>query len=557
MRGFQWRLLGAVFLASVGLGARATLPAPPDLILTGDFITLDPATPRAETIAITGQRIVAVGPKAMVLALAGPRTERVAIPGVALPGFADAHAHPSALGEQLEILDLAGLSKGEIIARVAAASRTAPGGEWLRGTGWDQGRWQPPEFPTAAELDAASGTHPALLDRVDGHSVWVNSRALGLAHIARDTPDPKGGRILRDAAGEPAGILVDAAVGLMSRVVPEPTHATRERRLRAALAQYAAWGLTGVHDAGDSLADIGLYKELLAKKALPIRVYAMALGTGDAAEHYLSSGPEIGLGEGRLTVRSFKVLLDGALGSRGAQLSEPYSDAPSERGLELMSDPALATLVSRAAAKDFQVCVHAIGDRANHRLLDIFSTAGDAARRLRFRDEHASIVRDEDVPRFAALGVIASMQPVFVGEYSRWAAERVGPARLHWVYRTRDLLEHGAVVASGTDFPSSDAGDAVATLYSMVTRSGPDGTPAEGWLPDQKVGVDVALRSMTAGPAFASFQENDLGALTVGRYADITVLSADPYAVAPRDLRSLRVLMTWVGGKVVFDAGRR
>ncbi len=281
----------------------------------------------------------------------------------------------------------------------------------------------------------------------------------------------------------------------------------------------------------------------------------MALGTGETAEHYLQSGPEIGLGDGRLTIRSFKVLLDGALGSRGAQLSEPYSDAPSERGLELLGDQALATLVERAAAKGFQVCAHAIGDLANHRLLDAFARAGDAARKLRFRDEHASIVRDEDVPRFATLGVVASMQPVFVGEYSRWAAERVGPARLKWVYRTRDLLEQGAVVASGTDFPSSDAGDAVATLASMVTRSGPDGAPADGWLPDQRVDVDVALRSMTAAPAFASFQENDLGALTVGRYADLTVLSADPYAVPPAELRSLRVLMTWVGGRVVFELG--
>ncbi|MEP7067325.1 MAG: amidohydrolase family protein, partial [Gemmatimonadota bacterium] len=249
---------------------------------------------------------------------------------------------------------------------------------------------------------------------------------------------------------------------------------------------------------------------------------------------------------------SVKIVLDGALGSRGAQLAAPYADEPGKRGLSLVSDTQLDSIIRLCVARDFQVNVHAIGDKANRRLLDAFARAGAAARRLRFRDEHASLVPDDQLPRFAALGVIASIQPVFVGEYSRFAEARVGASRVHWVERTRDFVTSGARIASGTDYPASDTGDPIATLFSMVTRRGADGTPESGWLPDQRVSVDVALRSMTAGPAYAAFEENRLGAITFGRAADLTVLSADPYAVPPDSLRALRVLRTIVGGHTVW-----
>jgi predicted amidohydrolase YtcJ len=285
-------------------------------------------------------------------------------------------------------------------------------------------------------------------------------------------------------------------------------------------------------------------------------MYVMASAQDPTFTRALERGPEIALGGGMLTIRSVKVVLDGALGSRGAQLSAPYADAPQDRGLSLMTDAQLDSIIAAAAARGFQVNVHAIGDEATHRLLDAFERAGSVTRSLRFRDEHVSIVRDEDVPRFARLGVIASMQPVFVGEYARFAEARVGKARLPWVYRTRDLLEAGAVVASGTDYPASDAGDPIMTLYGMTTRRGPDGLPHGGWLSSQQVGVDVALRSMTQGAAYAAFLEKELGAITVGRRADFTVLSDDPYAMAPEELRSLRVLRTVVGGRVVYEGER-
>jgi len=527
---------------------------PPEIVFTGNFITLDSAAPRVEAVAVSRGRIVALGTRQQVMRLAGTTTKRIELPGFALPGFADAHAHPSAVGDQLTLLDLATLSKTEILRRVGAAARHAAPGDWIVGNGWDQGFWQPAVFPTTADLDSLSHGHPVLLNRIDGHSMWVNTRVLQLAGITSATKDPAGGRIVRDASGAATGMVIDNAMDLVNRVVPPLTHDQRMTRLRKALDQYVAWGLTSVHSAGDELPDIALYKELLAQHQLPLRVYAMPYGKGESLEHYLVSGPEIGLGDGRLTMRGFKVLLDGALGSRGAQLTEPYADAPRERGLVITTDAALDSLIRRAIPKGFQVNVHAIGDLANHRLLDAYQRAGAAARQLRFRDEHASVVRDEDVPRFAKLGVIVSLQPVFVGEYSRWAGDRLGTARLPWVVRTRDLMQSGAVIASGTDYPSSDTGDPILTLFALVTRRGFDGKPAGGWLPSQRVSMDAALRSMTMGPAYAAFQEKDLGAISVGRYADFTVLSADPYAVAPESLRTLRVLRTIVGGAIAHSA---
>jgi hypothetical protein len=467
-----------------------------------------------------------------------------------LPGFAEAHGHARSVGEQLEILDLRGLSKQEILDRVAEAAAGSGSDEWIRGKGWDQGHWTEESFPTSSDLDRVAPDHPVFLSRIDGHSAWLNSRALELGGISAATADPEGGKIFRDQKGNPTGILVDEALDLVRERRPASTPEEREARLRAALDQYVRWGVTSLHDAGVGLEGIETYRQLLEKDALPLRVYVMASGEGAAAEEYLEKGPEIDP-EGRLTVRCFKVLLDGALGSRGAELAEPYSDLPSETGLVQMKDDEFRRLLERATERGFQVAAHAIGDRAIRRALDGYEAVGPRLRELRPRIEHVSVVNPSDIPRFAALGVIASMQPNFVGEYSRWSLDRVGPGRITWVYPTKTLLDAGAVVASGTDFTASDSGDPVVTLYSLVTRKGADRAPEEGFLPEQKIGVEEALRTMTEGAAFASFQENDLGALTVGRFADMTVLSEDPRSMPPEELRDLRVLATVVGGKVV------
>ena len=547
--------------ASVIFGTIALfLSSPPrtqaaDVVYLGRFVTLASNPGEAAALAVAGGRIVAVGTEAEVTSAVHSSVPRVRFEGVAVPGLADAHVHALAFGEQLEILDLRGMSKAEIVERVAARTKGLAPGSWVVGRGWDQGFWRPAVFPTAADLDAVSQAHPVLLTRIDGHSVWANSVAMRLARITRETRDPDGGYLMRDASGVPTGILVDAATELVEKITPEPTRAQLKARLKAALAEYVRLGLTSVHDAGVDLQGIGLYRELLAAGELPLRVYVMAQGTGPTAARLLSIKPDTSVPDHRLVIRSFKVMLDGALGSRGAQLAEPYADAEGQRGLELMTDAALGAFVRDAAARGYQVNAHAIGDRAVTRALDAFERQGgpDLAAR-RFRIEHASVIAERDVPRFAALQVIASMQPNFVGEYSRWAADRLGPVRVMRVMPVKDLLASGAKVAAGSDYPAADSGDPLVTLYSLVTRMGARGAPAGGWLPAQKIDVNTALEAMTAVPAYAAFQERDLGALTPGRLADLTVLSADPRSMPADRLKDLSVEMTVVGGVRVFES---
>ena len=553
------RNLAPVMLAVLALAPASGVPVlrvqSPVTLFTGVFITLDAGRSRASAVAVADGRIVAVGDEADLQQRFRVATT-VRLPGVTVPGFADAHIHTLGLGEQLEKLDLRGLQKDAIVELVAAQARTTAAGGWILGGGWDQGFWSPARFPQARDLDAVAPTHPVMLTRIDGHSVWLNSVALTRAGITAATPDPDGGRILRDPSGAPTGMLVDNAVDLVQKVVPSPTREQLERRMVAAFTQMARWGLTSVHDAGATVDEIAIYKDLLGRGQMPVRAYVMARGTGDTAREYLGRGPEIGLGDGRLTVRSFKVMLDGALGSRGAQLLEPYSDERGVRGLDLMPKAELHALVKNAAVRGFQVNAHAIGDAAVRRALDAFEANGGSAQELarrRFRVEHVSLVNDRDLPRFSTLGVIASMQPNFVGEYSRWAVDRVGEARITDVYRTMDLLRSGALVAAGSDFPAADTGDPIVTLFSMVTRMGARAAPQGGWHPDQKASVDQTLKAMTAAPAFAAFQENDLGAIAPGRYADFTVLSADPYDTPPERLNGLKVLRTIVGGTVIFQ----
>jgi predicted amidohydrolase YtcJ len=525
----------------------------PEVIFIGRFITLDAAVHEVEALAVTGGRIVAAGTAQSILELAGDHTQRVDIRGVAVPGWVDAHVHVAGLGDFLETLNVQAQSKEAILEKVARAAAATPRGEWIVGRGWDEGYFVVEEDPTAADLDPVSPDHPVILSGIGGHSVWVNSQALARAGIDAATANPEGGRIVRDAEGRATGLLLETAESLVTSVMPDTTSPeVLERRMLAALERYTHWGLTGVHDAGAGLAEIAVYKKLAEGGELPLRVYAMAHGDA-AVEHYLSSGPETGLYDGRLTIRSFKIYVDGALGSRGAELSEPYSDAPDSSGLRQMQDDDLDAFMVAAKAKGFQVNAHVIGDLAVRRALDAIERNG-LTKTDRFRLEHASMITPGDMSRFAGLGAIASMQPVFVGEYQRWGEDRVGSERAAWILPFWDLLSTGAVLASGTDFPASDSGDPRHTLYALVTRKGFDGQPADGWFPDQRIDTETALRSMSEGPAYAAFEELDLGTLGIGRYADFTVLADDPQNVPPEALRSLAVTMTVVGGKITFNA---
>ena len=565
------RLVGLAVLFVAGSLGATTHAAPPaetaDLVLTGaSVVTLDPARPRATAIAVRAGRILRVGSDAEVQALAGPRTRRLALAGRAVvPGLADAHAHVESLGESLEELSLVGAtSLEEVLERVRRASAALPPGEWLQGRGWDQNDWTEKRFPTAADLDRAAGDRPVYLSRIDGHAGWANTKAMTAAGLTASTPDPAGGRLLRDASGVPSGVLVDAAMSLVTSKIPAPSKAVRKRRLARGLRACAEAGLTSVHDAGITIDTIALYKELLAEHALPVRVYAMIHGPDAGPGDFLAQGaalrPEIGLGDGRLTVRAIKVVADGALGSRGALLLAPYSDEPGTKGL-LTVDPSLFREVLRqAVARGFQVNTHAIGDGANRFVLDAYQAAfaglaGGGADR-RFRIEHAQVLAPEDVPRFKSLGVIPSVQPTHCTSDMYWATDRVGPERAKGAYLWQTFLKQGVVLAAGSDAPVESIA-VLPGLYAAVTRQDAKGWPAGGWHPEERVTVEEALRMFSESAAYAAFEEKDRGRITAGMRADLTVLGKDPTAIAPVELLTTPVVMTIVGGVVEYDGSKK
>jgi hypothetical protein len=565
-----WR--GAAVLSTTvlaGATARAAAAAEPaaDLVITGaKVVTLDPARPRATAIAVRAGRIARVGADADVRALAGPATGRLDLSGrTIVPGLADAHVHVEGLGAALENLSLVGAaSLDEALERVRRAAAALPAGEWLLGRGWDQNDWPGGGFPTAADLDRASGDRPVYLTRVDGHAGWGNTKAITLAGVTAATADPSGGRILRDAGGAPSGVFVDAAQRLVTSKIPAPSREVRKRRLARGLKACAQAGLTSVHDAGVGLDTVPLYKELLAEDALPVRVYVMLRGPGGGPDEFLAAGSvlrlEVGLGDGRLTVRAIKVVADGALGSRGALLLAPYSDEPATKGL-LTVDPArFRELLRQALARGFQVNTHAIGDGANRFVLDGYQQAfaavpGGAADR-RFRIEHAQVIAPEDVPRFKSLGVIPSVQPTHCTSDMYWATDRLGPERARGAYLWKTFLKRGVVLAGGSDAPVESIA-VLPGLYAAVTRQDAKGWPAGGWHAEERVTIDEALTMFSGGAAFAAFDEKDGGRIAAGLRADFTVLGRDPTTIAPAEILTTPVVLTMVGGRVEYDGSRK
>jgi predicted amidohydrolase YtcJ len=538
------------------LAAGAERPA--DLVLTGgNVITLEDARPRAAAIAVRGGRIVAVGSEADVRPFRGATTRRIDLKGqTVVPGLTDAHVHVENIGTALESLDLVGAqSLDEALARVRERTQAAPAGEWVLGRGWDQNDWPDKAFPTAAALDSASGDHPVYLTRVDGHAGWANSRALAVAGITAQTPDPPGGRILRDSQGAATGVLVDAAQALVRRQIPPPTREVRKRRLAAGLAAAAAAGLTSVHDAGVDAETVALYKELLGEAPLPTRVYVMIRGP----EEFLALGPalkpEVGLGDGQLTVRAIKVVADGALGSRGAWLLAPYADEPGKTGLRTVEPAPFKELLRRALAQGFQVNTHAIGDAANRFVLDAYQEAfaGKPGSAHRFRVEHAQVVAPSDVPRFKSLGVIPSMQPTHCTSDMYWATDRVGPERAKGAYLWKTFLRDGVPVPAGSDAPVESIA-VVPGLHAAVTRQDAKGWPDGGWHPAERVTPLEALRMFARDTAYAAFEEAHRGTIALGKRADLTVLDRDITAVPPAEILAARVTAVVVGGRVVHEA---
>lgn len=547
-------------LAPAGLGAQRSA----DLVLTnGRIYTVDNARPLVSALAVRGGRIVFVGSDAEAKVLGGPGARVIDLHGATvLPGFVDAHAHLLSLGTSLTRVNLAGSrSYDEVIARVRAWAKDVKPGEWIIGRGWDQTRWPSREFPTHEALSRAFPNNPVVLTRVDGHALLANARAMQLAGVTAATEDPSGGRIMRLPSGAPSGVFVDNAQDLIGRATPASSPDEKRKAILAAIADCNRWGLVGVHDAGEEASTIAIYEELARAGNYNLRNYVMLSDPGEPGSRaalsnpYLRRGPESALYGGHLWIRAIKLYADGALGSRGAALLAPYSDEPSNSGLLVSKPEHIRSMAEMALRRGFQVNVHAIGDRGNRIVLDAFESALRVVPRAdhRFRIEHAQILSAQDIPRFAKLGVIPSMQATHQTSDMRWAEARVGPERIRGAYAWRSLLNMGAAIPNGTDFPVEEV-NPLLTFHAAVTRQAPDNLPAGGWYPAEKMTREEALQSMTIWPAYAGFQESVMGSLTPGKYADFVVLDRDIMRVPDTKLLGARVLSTWIGGKRVYEA---
>jgi predicted amidohydrolase YtcJ len=549
--------VAALFVAGTvpAQGAPAA-PAPADLIaINGRIYTADAARPVVEAFAVRGGRVVFVGDVRGARALANARTQVVDLGGrTVIPGMTDAHAHVAGLGATLRNVDLTGTaSYAEVIARVVERARTTPRGEWILGRGWDQNDWGSTAFPTHEALSRAVPDHPVFLTRVDGHAILANARAMAAANVTRATQAPAGGAIARAAEGNPSGVYVDNAEDLAGREIPPTTRAQQKENIKNAITEMHRWGLTGVHDAGAGPQSLEIYEELGRENALKIRLYAMISDNATAIDSWFRRGPLVGGHNGMLWVRSIKLYQDGALGSRGAALLEPYSDAAGNTGLLVSPAEHIQDVATRALAAGFQVNTHAIGDRGNRLVLDSYEAALAARPTAdhRFRVEHAQILHSDDIPRFAALGVIPSMQASHQTSDMYWAGTRLGETRLRGAYAWRSLIASGVVIPNGSDFPVEYVNPLISFMAS-VARQDARGWPAGGWYPEQRMTRDEALLSMSLWPAYAAFQEAELGSLTIGKRADFVVLDQDIMRVPTEMILRTQVLSTWVGGERVY-----
>jgi predicted amidohydrolase YtcJ len=548
-----------VFLLLTVLLAGA--PAAADLLLEGGTVyAAAAAKPQRASVAISDGRVLFVGDPARARERAqGARVVRIEGAFV-FPGFADAHLHLSGLGKSLEIASLRGATDAVLAAdRMAAAAARQPRGTWVEGRGWDQNLWPGKEFPDARALDAVLPDRPAIARRVDGHALWVNTAALRAAGIDASTRDPEGGRILRRSDGSPSGVLVDNAMDLITRAIPGPTGADRERWLTAGAQACARAGLTEVQDASGYDADeIAALERLAGRRALPIRVYATVSPEPSSLAAFFRKGPRIGGGQDFLTVRAIKAYADGALGSRGAALLEDYSDEPGKRGLLVTTPARLVQIAREARAKGWQLWVHAIGDRGNRVALDAFEAAAAAEPQppeggRRQRIEHVQVVAPEDFPRFARLSVIASIQPTHATSDMAWAAARLGPSRIGGAYAWRRLKNAGVRLAGGSDAPV-ESENPVKGLYAAVTRQDASGLPRGGWRPEEALSRPEAIALFTSDAAYAAFEEVWRGSIVPGAAADLTVLSGDPLTAAPADLLAITPVLTIVGGRIAYAA---
>jgi predicted amidohydrolase YtcJ len=543
--------------------------APELIIVNGNIVTVDAGQPRAEAVAVKDGLILAVGSSEEIEGMKGPGTGTLDLAGATLiPGFIEAHAHLLYMGRALQELDLARAATwSEVVAMVARAAKDKPPGEWIIGSGWHQEKWrkapQPAVegYPIHDDLSRAAPANPVLLYHASGHAAIANAQALQQAGLNADTPSPPGGRILHDARGRPTGVLLDAAMdpvrkaaeGAQAEADPQQRQARTRRTVVRAADHALAKGVTSFQDAGSSFETIDVLKDMARHNELRLRLWVMVNEPNEALAKRL---PDYRIEDagGRLTVRAVKRFMDGALGSRTAWLLAPYTDAPDQTGLNVTPPAVIAETARIARDHGFQLCVHAIGDRANRETLDLFETAfagRGLPSDLRWRIEHAQHLDPDDIPRFAKLGVIASMQPIHATSDGPWVEVRIGPRRAAaGAYVWRSLRAAHALIAVGTDAPVEDI-DPIANYYAAVTRRLPDGTR---FYPAQKMTRAEALRAYTLDNAYAAFEEKVKGSVTPGKYADFTVLSQDITAVDEAQIRQTRVLYTIVGGRIEYAA---
>jgi len=500
-------------------------------------------------------KIVAVGTAADVTARA-PGARQVDVQGkTVLPGLIDAHGHVFGLGQMLTQLDLSQTTslQGALTA-IGDYARVNPGQGWLRGRGWNQENWKLGRFPTALDVDAVVSDRPVWFERVDGHAGWANSRALAAAGITDKTPDPAGGKIMRDANGKATGVLVDAAKELVVKVLPGQTEAEGRAVLDRALGEMARVGLTGAHDAGLGVAEDRLYRAYADQGKLTARIYGMIGGTDADFDALARNGPLKTYGKDMYALRAVKLYSDGALGSRGAALIKPYSDEPHSHGLLFFKQDEMDAKMKKAMARGYQVNVHAIGDAGNHQILDIYQKEVGATRSAaqRHRIEHAQVVTPSDIARFKTLGIIPSMQPTHATSDKNMAESRVGPERIKGAYAWRSFLHQGSRIACGSDFPV-ESPNPFFGIHAAVTRQDASGQPIAGWYPNQAMSLKEAFRCFTLDAAYAGHAENSLGSLEPGKWADFIVIDQDLFKVSPYDIYKTGVLQTWVAGKAVYQ----
>ena len=542
--------------ACAGGGSPAPSAPPTSAIVNGRVWTGDRDTPWAEAIAVAGERIVAVGTTDDIRRLARGITPVDAAGRLIVPGFIDSHVHFVTGGFRLASVQLRDArTREQFVERIGAFAKTVPAGTWITGGDWDHSLWGG-ELPRRDWIDAVTPDHPVWVNRLDGHMALANSAALKAAGVTRATKAVEGGEIVRSSAGDPTGVLKDNAMDLVGRVVPEPSEQLQDRALTAAMKYVAEQGVTSVHNMG-TWSDLATFARAKKSNALITRLYGVVpltdwtrLRDAVARKDY---GGEQGRGDEWLSVGGLKAFVDGSLGSHTAAFHQPFDDAPADRGLLVNTPEDLHRWISGADAAGLQVMVHAIGDRANGLLLDIFERVAreNGSRDRRFRIEHAQHLAAADIPRFARLGVIPSMQPYHAIDDGRWAEKYIG-ARIRTTYAFRSLLDAGARLAFGSDWfvapPTPIEG-----IYAAVTRRTLDDRHPGGWVPEEKISVEEAIRAYTAGSAYAEFAEAQKGVLAAGRLADFVVIDRNLFEIPADEIRHARVALTFVGGRVVFD----